>query len=146
MTTSFIFSIVFHSVRIRSVLTCYIVEGSRSTSSLSSRKNHGQPFQTHYKSEHHFLSLTRSRTGFQPLKITANYFGNLQAHFGPKDEKLEALKGHRILDGLDEASEFFQLDGRSRPNGFFFEIIERRGSYDSYGAPNAIFRLATQKR
>ena len=56
------------------------------------------------------------------------------------------MKGHRILDGLDEAGEFFQLDGRSRPNGFFFEIIERRGSYDSYGAPNAIFRLAAQKR
>ena len=59
---------------------------------------------------------------------------------------LEVLKGHRILDDLDEASEFFQLEGRSRPNGFFFEIIERLGSYDSYGAPNAIFHLATQKR
>ncbi len=58
---------------------------------------------------------------------------------------LEALKGHRILDGLDEVDEYFQLDARSRPNGFFFEIIERRGSYDSYGAPNAIFRLAAQK-
>ena len=59
---------------------------------------------------------------------------------------LEALKAHRILDDLDEAGEFFQLDGRSRPNGFFFEIIERRGSCDSYGAQNGNFRLATQKR
>ena len=118
----------------------------RSTSSLGPRKDHGQPFRTHYKSEHHFLSLTRSRTGFQPLEITANYFGNLQARFGPKDEMLEALKDHRILDDLDEADEFFQFDGLSRPNGFFFEIIERRGSCDSYSAPDAIFRLATQKR
>ena len=88
------------------------------------------------------LSVTCNRTGFQPLEITANYFGNLQARFGRKDEILEALKGHRILDDLDEADEFFQLDGRSRPNGFFFKIIERRVSYESYGAPKAIFRLA----
>ncbi|CAN7220459.1 hypothetical protein LJR231_000708 [Phyllobacterium sp. LjRoot231] len=29
--------------------------------------------------------------------------------------------------------------------GFFFEIVERKG-YKGYGAPNAIFRIAAQKR
>lgn len=28
----------------------------------------------------------------------------------------------------------------------FFEILERRGGYDGYGAPNAPFRIAAQKR
>ncbi|GAB2906082.1 hypothetical protein [Neomicrococcus lactis] len=26
----------------------------------------------------------------------------------------------------------------------FFEVVERRGKYDGYGAPNAPFRLAAQ--
>ena len=29
--------------------------------------------------------------------------------------------------------------------GFFFEIVERRG-YKGYGAPNAIFRIAALKK
>ncbi|MBW8636694.1 hypothetical protein K1W69_05775 [Hoeflea sp. WL0058] len=29
---------------------------------------------------------------------------------------------------------------------FFFEIVERRGVYDSYGAANALFRIAAQRR
>jgi 4-hydroxyphenylpyruvate dioxygenase len=28
----------------------------------------------------------------------------------------------------------------------FFEIVERRGGYAGYGAPNAPFRIAAQKR
>jgi 4-hydroxyphenylpyruvate dioxygenase len=28
----------------------------------------------------------------------------------------------------------------------FFEIVERRGNYQGYGAPNAPFRIAAQKR
>ena len=30
--------------------------------------------------------------------------------------------------------------------GFFFEIIERRGVYQGYGAMNAAFRIAAQRR
>jgi len=30
--------------------------------------------------------------------------------------------------------------------GFFFEIVERRDGYKGYGAPNAQFRIAAQKR
>src|SRR3546814_13286053 len=30
--------------------------------------------------------------------------------------------------------------------GFFFEIVQRRGGYRGYGGPNAPFRIAAQKR
>ena len=33
-----------------------------------------------------------------------------------------------------------------RPDGFFFEIVQRQGNYQGYGAPNAPFRIAAQKR
>ena len=32
------------------------------------------------------------------------------------------------------------------PNRFFFEIVERRGGYSGFGAPNAPVRTAAQRR
>ena len=40
----------------------------------------------------------------------------------------------------------FQIYSRPFAGGMFFEILERRGAYDGYGAPNAPFRIAAQKR
>ena len=42
--------------------------------------------------------------------------------------------------------EFFQLYSRSYGEGLFFEIVERRAGYRGYGAANAPFRIAAQKR
>ena len=42
--------------------------------------------------------------------------------------------------------EFFQLYSCNYGEGFFFEIVQRRGGYNGYGAGNAQFRIAAQKR
>jgi 4-hydroxyphenylpyruvate dioxygenase len=39
----------------------------------------------------------------------------------------------------------FASFSRTLGEGFFFEIVERRG-YRGYGAPNAIFRIAALKK
>jgi 4-hydroxyphenylpyruvate dioxygenase-like putative hemolysin len=59
---------------------------------------------------------------------------------------VDRLRSHNILYGRDEHGEFFQLYSRNFGEGFFFEIIERRGGYAGYGGPNAPFRIAAQKR
>ena len=41
---------------------------------------------------------------------------------------------------------FFQFYSATQPGGFFFEIIQRENGYQGYGAPNAPFRIAAQKR
>ena len=51
-----------------------------------------------------------------------------------------------ILYDRDEHGEYFQLYSPNFGEGFFFEIVERRGGYRGYGAPNAPFRIAAQKR
>ena len=56
------------------------------------------------------------------------------------------LKAAHILYDRDEAGEYFQLYSRTWGEGFFFEILERRGGYKGYGAVNAPFRIAAQKR
>lgn len=37
----------------------------------------------------------------------------------------------------DDNGEYFQIYSRTFGEGFFFEIIERRGAYGGYGAMNA---------
>jgi len=83
--------------------------------------------------------------GFTPLQITRNYYDDVEARFGLEPDFAERLRAANILYDRDEHGEYFQLYSPVYGEGFFFEIVERRG-YRGYGAPNAIFRIAAQKR
>ncbi|MDP3961340.1 MAG: hypothetical protein Q8Q26_15005 [Pseudorhodobacter sp.] len=53
----------------------------------------------------------------------------------------------RILyDQNDTGGSFFQRYSLSRPDGLFFEVVERRRGYGGYGAANAPYRIAARKR
>ncbi len=84
--------------------------------------------------------------GFTGLDISQNYYDDLAARFGLDAETTRRLQRHRILYDRDGAGEYFQLYSHVHGDGFFFEIVERRGGYKGYGAPNAPFRIAAQKR
>jgi 4-hydroxyphenylpyruvate dioxygenase len=84
--------------------------------------------------------------GFDPLEISANYYDDLEARLGLEPEFTNRLRNRNILFDRDEGGEYFQLYSRNYGEGFFFEIVERRGGYKGYGAPNAPFRIAAQKR
>jgi 4-hydroxyphenylpyruvate dioxygenase len=85
------------------------------------------------------------KNGFQPLQISPNYYGDVEARFGLDPELTERLKADNILYDRDEQGEYFQLYSGTYGEGFFFEIVERR-SYRGYGAANAIFRIAALKK
>jgi 4-hydroxyphenylpyruvate dioxygenase len=85
-------------------------------------------------------------TGFVPLSISPNYYDDLEARFGLEPDLLGRLKEANILYDRDERGEFFQLYSPNYGDGFFFEIVERRTGYAGYGAANAQFRIAAQKR
>ncbi|MDM9621863.1 sugar phosphate isomerase/epimerase and 4-hydroxyphenylpyruvate domain-containing protein [Rhizobium sp. S96] len=85
------------------------------------------------------------RHGFKPLHISPNYYDDIEARFGLDPELTERLKAENILYDRDEHGEYFQLYSGTYGEGFFFEIVERRG-YRGYGAPNAIFRIAALKK
>ena len=84
--------------------------------------------------------------GFDTLPISDNYYDDLAARFGLDADLLEALRVRRILYDADANGEFFQLYSKTYGEGVFFEIVQRKGGYAGYGAPNAPFRLAAQKR
>ena len=84
--------------------------------------------------------------GFVPLEISPNYYDDLDARLGLEPNLLERLKADNVLYDRDGAGEYLQLYSRNYGEGFFFEILERRGGYAGYGAANAQFRIAAQKR
>jgi 3-dehydroshikimate dehydratase len=122
----------------------------------SSRTFAGEFVQRHFGSGIQHLALASNdmlataallaERGFAPLAIPATYYQDLAARLGLANGFVEALKSHNILYDRDERGEFFQTYSNTIGQGFFIEIAERRGGYSGYGAPNAPFRIAAQKR
>lgn len=84
--------------------------------------------------------------GFEPLPISPNYFDDVEARFGLDPDLADRLRANNILYDRDDRGEFFQLYAPAFGEGFIIEIVERRGGYAGYGAPNAPFRIAAQRR
>jgi len=83
---------------------------------------------------------------FSPLQISPNYYDDLRARFGLAAEMIDRLRAHNILYDRDSTGEYFQLYSPVFGEGFFLEVVQRTGGYAGYGAPNAIFRIASQRR
>lgn len=86
------------------------------------------------------------RSGFRPLAISRNYYDDIEVRFGLEPDFVDRLRDESILYDRDEDGEYFQIYGPTYGEGFFFEIVERRAGYRGYGAANAPFRIAAQKR
>ncbi|MFT3688518.1 bifunctional sugar phosphate isomerase/epimerase/4-hydroxyphenylpyruvate dioxygenase family protein [Paenirhodobacter sp.] len=84
--------------------------------------------------------------GFPFLRIGANYYDDVEARFGLDPEFTARLRAHNIMYDEDAGGQFLQFYSTALPGGFFLEIVQRRGGYGGYGAPNAPFRIAAQKR
>ncbi len=85
-------------------------------------------------------------SGFERLSISQNYYADTQAEFGLDDAATQALSAHNLLYDEDAGGAYFQLYGQSLFDGFFFEIVQRKGRYMGYGARNASVRLAAQSQ
>jgi 4-hydroxyphenylpyruvate dioxygenase len=84
--------------------------------------------------------------GFPILQIGANYYDDVEARFGLARSLTNQLRAANIMYDEEADGSFYQFYSTPRSDGFFFEIVERRGNYLGYGAANAPFRIAAQKR
>ncbi|KAA9008859.1 bifunctional sugar phosphate isomerase/epimerase/4-hydroxyphenylpyruvate dioxygenase family protein [Histidinibacterium aquaticum] len=87
-----------------------------------------------------------ARQGFEALPISRNYFDDLATRFELDPAFLDRLRMSNVLYDADAEGEFLQLYSRPFAGHMFFEIVERRGGYAGFGAPNAPFRIAALKR
>ena len=84
------------------------------------------------------------------LDIPPNYYEDLGARLGLSDGELEDLRRHHLLfdrgpgpGGDGTFRHAYTLPFHDR---FFFEVAERAGGYDGFGAANAGVRMAAQQR
>ena len=83
--------------------------------------------------------------GLVPLAIPQNYYDDLMARFDLTDAEVETMAALGLLHDRDASGDFTHFYTETI-GGVFFEVVQRRGSYDGYGAPDAGVRLAAQHR
>ncbi|MDN4473634.1 bifunctional sugar phosphate isomerase/epimerase/4-hydroxyphenylpyruvate dioxygenase family protein [Demequina zhanjiangensis] len=95
------------------------------------------------------LAATRhaKAAGAALLPVPANYYDDLEARFGGTMDRalLDELRALGVFYDRQGAGEFLHVYTQA-VGGVFFELVERRGGYDGYGAPNAPVRLGAQRR
>jgi 4-hydroxyphenylpyruvate dioxygenase len=81
--------------------------------------------------------------GLAFLQIPENYYEDLAARFDLDPGFLATLRELNLLYDRDADGEFLHFY-TATVGSVFFEMVERRGNYDGYGAPNAPVRHAVQ--
>lgn len=84
--------------------------------------------------------------GVELLTIPENYYDDLETKTEMTLAEIDRLKEYGILYERDATGEFLQVYTHTFDDRFFFEIVERRGGYQGFGATNAQIRLAAQSR
>ncbi|WP_425097660.1 bifunctional sugar phosphate isomerase/epimerase/4-hydroxyphenylpyruvate dioxygenase family protein [Tropicibacter sp. S64] len=87
-----------------------------------------------------------AQRGFAPLPMPQNYYDDLGARFDFPAGLMDRMQARNVLYDRDDHGEFFQVYSRAFAGGLFFEIVQRSAGYKGFGAPNAPFRIAAQKR
>ena len=83
--------------------------------------------------------------GQEFLKISKNYYDDIEARFGLDYEFCKKLERLNILYDEDDSGSFLQIYTPVFNDNFFFEFVQRINDYKGYGASNALFRIAAQK-
>lgn len=91
------------------------------------------------------LAARRFRdAGGELLPIPGNYYDDLAARHDLPEEELAALRELGILYDRDDHGEFRHCYTRT-VGRVFFELVQRDGGYQGYGAQNAPVRMAAQR-
>ena len=76
------------------------------------------------------------------LPIPGNYYDDLAARTDLDDDTIEQLRSLGVLYDAGERGELLHFYTATAGEQLFFEVLERRGGYDGYGAANSPVRLA----
>ena len=85
---------------------------------------------------------TMAAAGVSILPIPANYYDDIVARFDLPDDLVDRMREFNILYDRSDGGELFQFYTLAFDDRFFFEVVQRTGGYDLYGAPNAPVRMA----
>jgi 4-hydroxyphenylpyruvate dioxygenase len=84
--------------------------------------------------------------GTRLLAIPDNYYDDIGARWGLEADRIDTLRRHRMLYDRDDDGEFLHAYTDTFDDRFFFEVVQRIGGYQQYGAVNAAVRTAAQAK
>ena len=88
-----------------------------------------------------------SARGARFLPIPGNYYEDIAARWGLADAHVDMLRATQcICYDRDDAGDFLHAYTDPFDDRFFFEIVQRVGDYQHYGAANASVRMAAQAK
>ncbi|HET9045666.1 MAG TPA: 4-hydroxyphenylpyruvate dioxygenase, partial [Casimicrobiaceae bacterium] len=92
-----------------------------------------------------FVTMARlADNGAKFVAISPNYYDDLAARFALPPDLVARMRERGIVYERTPAGEYFHAYSERFADRFFFEIVQRVGTYDGYGAANAPARLAAQ--
>ena len=84
--------------------------------------------------------------GVPLLAIPGNYYEDLAARTGLESGIIERMRELGILYDASGGGELLHFYTAMTGTSLFLEVLERRGGYDGYGAPNSPVMIAAQRR
>jgi 4-hydroxyphenylpyruvate dioxygenase len=78
------------------------------------------------------------------VPISPNYYDDLATRFDLELALLARMRESGVLFDRSAAGDYFHIYTDSFADRFFFELVQRTGAYDGYGAMNAPARMASQ--
>ncbi|MHB8494436.1 MAG: bifunctional sugar phosphate isomerase/epimerase/4-hydroxyphenylpyruvate dioxygenase family protein [Casimicrobiaceae bacterium] len=82
--------------------------------------------------------------GAKFVMVSANYYDDLVARFALPEAQVARMREFGVLYERTGGGEYFHAYTERFADRFFFEIVQRVGGYDGYGALNAPARMASQ--
>jgi 4-hydroxyphenylpyruvate dioxygenase len=83
--------------------------------------------------------------GAPPLRIPGNYYDDLAARTDLDPDLVEAMRELGVLYDRDDRGALLHCYTPVIGGRLFFELVQRIGGYDGYGAANAPVRMAAQR-
>ena len=97
------------------------------------------------RSDDIFASVARLRAnGVRFVPISDNYYDDLATRIELDAALLERMRDAGVLFDRSPAGDYLHIYTESFGDGLFFEVAQRIGGYDAYGALNAPARMASQ--
>src|SRR5262249_17530461 len=91
-----------------------------------------------------FATVAKLRgDGVSFVPISQNYYDDLPTRFVLDEALVGRLRDLGILYDRSADGEYFHIYSETFEGRFFFEIVQRAGGYDAYGALNAPARMAS---
>jgi len=121
--------------------------------SLGDRTRTARTVEAHGSGVHHiafacgdiFAAVARLREhGVRFVPISANYYDDLEARLDIEPAIATRLRELGVMFDRSPDGDYLHIYTESFADRFFFELVQRIGSYDAYGALNASARLASQ--